>query len=122
MITLISDLVVNSLRSPTLRLVKRLSSKSTYIVTVVNNTIKGKVWRLQKIITPEDCTGASARFSALLGVTLAGEKFFPCIIFKEMPNFGVPQEIFQVDPNVVCAVQKNLWMGKTTFLYWTESI
>ncbi len=67
-------------------------------------------------------TGASARCTVLLGVTLTGEKLLPIIIFKDMPNGHVAQVVSQVDSNVVCTVQKNAWMDKTTFLYWTESI
>ncbi len=62
-------------------------------------------------------TGASARYTVLLVVTLTGEKLSPFIIFKGMPNGRVAQEVSQFDSNVVCTVQKNAWMDKTTFLY-----
>ncbi len=67
-------------------------------------------------------TGASARCTALLGVTLTGEKLLPFIIFKGMPSSRVAQEVSQVNSNAVCTVQKNAWMYEPTFLYWTESI
>ncbi len=67
-------------------------------------------------------TGASARCTVLLGVTLTGEKLPPFIIFKGMPSCRVAQEVSQVDSNVVCTVQKNVWMDETTFLYRTDSI
>ncbi len=67
-------------------------------------------------------TGASAGCTALLGVTLTGEKLPPFIIFKEMPNSRVAQEVSQVDSNVVCTVQKNAWMDEPTVMHWTESI
>ncbi len=51
-------------------------------------------------------TGESARYTVLLGVTITGEKLPPFIIFKGMPNGFVIQEVFQVDSNVVCTVQK----------------
>ncbi len=52
-------------------------------------------------------TGASARCTILLGVTLTGEKPPPFIIFKGIPNGRVAQEVSQVDSNVVCMAQKN---------------
>ncbi len=67
-------------------------------------------------------SGASARCTVLLGVTLTGEKLPPFITCKGIPNGRVAQEVSQVDFNVVCTVQKNAWMDKTTFLYWTGSI
>ncbi len=50
------------------------------------------------------------RCTVLLGVTLTGEKLPPFIIFKGMPNGRVAQEVYLVDSNVVCTVQKNAWM------------
>ncbi len=67
-------------------------------------------------------TSASARCIAPLGVTLTGEKLPPFIIFKGMPNSLLAQKVSQVDSNVACTVQKNAWMDKPMFLYWTESI
>ncbi len=64
-------------------------------------------------------TGASARCTVLLGVTITGEKLPPFIIFKGMPNGRVAQEVSQVDANVVCTVQNSAWMDEPT--YWTES-
>ncbi len=61
-------------------------------------------------------TGASARCTGLLGVTLTGEELSPFIIFKGMPNGRVAQEVSQVDSNVVCTVQKNAWMDETKLL------
>ncbi len=55
-------------------------------------------------------TGASAWCTALLGVTLTGEKLPPIIIFKGMPNGRVAQK---VSPTLSARCTRTLgWMNQ----------
>ena len=70
-------------------------------------------------------SGASARCSILLGVTMDGNKLPPFVIFRGKPGGRISREWTgntAYPSSSVYAVQEKAWMDKRVFLEWVEKI
>ena len=71
---------------------------------------------------------SSQRATALLGVSLSGEKLTPLLIFKRVPgkNGRIVREFvsdkFNYPAEMTYSVQVNAWMDEDTMLFWIEHV
>lgn len=65
---------------------------------------------------------SALRCTVLLGVSLAGQKLKPFVIFKGRRNGKIDRELKSFPSDCIYAVQEKAWIDKDTFNDWTNEV